>query len=149
MVTVTTLEQIEENIAELERGRADEGKELRKYRALIRRGICFWLYQSQMGFSLAPSRFVGYIDNKLAIHVDNPNIDGRIANAAINRLPGVRFIGNTDLEHTDFDQAYKEFCGTMEVIPTKRGSYWITTKVSEFLGKSELLGRRADACTLL
>lgn len=134
MNIVTTLEQIENNIAELERGRAAGGKELEEYRALIKRGTCFLPYESQMGLSFAPSRFVGYIDNKMATHSDNPNRDGRITNAAINELLGVR-----PSVHTDLEQAYIEFCGMIGVTPSKTGTfgvarkYWITAEISELL----------------
>ncbi|SFQ02433.1 HNH endonuclease [Nitrosomonas cryotolerans] len=138
MKIVTTLEQIEKNIVELERGRAARGKELEEYRALIKRGTCFLPYESQRSLSFAPSRFVGYIDNKLAIHANNPKRDGRITNVAINGILGAR-----PSAHTDLEQAYKEFCETIGVTPAERGAfgierkYWIATKAFENFGKEK------------
>lgn len=134
MNIVTTLEQIKNNIAELERGRRAGGEELKEYRALIKRGTCFLPYKSQMKLSFAPSRFVGYIDNKLATHADNPVRDGRITNASINQVLGTRPNTNTVLE-----QAYIEFCRSIGVTPSKTGTfgverkYWVTAEVSELL----------------
>lgn len=104
MNVVTTLKQIANNIAELDRGRNAGGEELEEYQALIKRGTCFLPYESKTGLSFAPSRFVGYIDNKLASHADNPNRYGRVTNDAINLVLGARPSTNTALE-----RAYKEF----------------------------------------
>ncbi|MFO1435495.1 MAG: hypothetical protein U1F34_03705 [Gammaproteobacteria bacterium] len=84
MNVVVNLEQIKNNIAELERGRRAAGKEREEYWALIKRGICFLPYDTQMGLSFAPSRFIGYIDNRLATHASNPDRDGRVTNDAID-----------------------------------------------------------------
>lgn len=131
---VTTLKQIKNNIAELERERRARGKALKEYRALIKRGTCFLPYESQMGLSFAPSRFVGYIDNKLATHADNPVKDGRVTNVAINKVFRTRPSTNTALE-----QAYIKFCKEIGVTPSKTGTfgverkYWVTAEVSELL----------------
>lgn len=134
MKVVKNLKQIANNVAELERGRAADGEELKEYRALIKRGTCFLPYESQMGLSFAPSRFVGYIGNKLVTHADNPNRDGRITNSAINEILGCR-----PSAHSGLERAYLEFCGTIGVIPSKTGAfgvarkYWITPEIFELL----------------
>jgi len=83
MKTITTHEQIQTNIAELERVRMSEDEELEEYRRLIKRGTCFLPYETKAGLSFAPSRFIGYVENKVATHAGNPNRDGRITNSAI------------------------------------------------------------------
>lgn len=134
MNVVTTLEQIKNNIAELERGRRAGGKALEEYQALIKRGTCFLPYESEKGLSFAPSRFVGYIDNKLATHANNQIRDGRDTNVAINQLIGTRPSSNTALE-----QAYIEFCRAIAVTPSKTGAfgverkYWVTTEASDLI----------------
>lgn len=137
MSVITTLEQIKHNIAELERGRRATGNALEEYRALIKRGTCFLPYESQIGLSFAPSRFVGYVDNKLANHADNPARDGRVTNAAINQVLGARPTANPALE-----QVYLEFCRVIGVSPSKTGTfgverkYWVTADISELLEDS-------------
>lgn len=134
MNIVTTLEQVRNNITELERERSARGNTLEEYQALIKRGTCFLPYISKIGISFAPSRFIGYIDNKLATHKDNPVRDGRVTNAAINQLLGARPCMNTALE-----QAYIKFCGAIGVAPSKTGAfgverkYWVTAEVSKVL----------------
>ncbi|MBC3812859.1 HNH endonuclease [Undibacterium aquatile] len=134
MNVVTTLEQIKNNIAELERGRRARNEEQAEYRTLIKRGTCFLPYEAQTGLSFAPSRFVGYIDNKLATHANNPGRDGRVTNAAINAVLGSKPIINTVL-----DKAYFSFCESIGVNPSKTGTfgverkYWISPEVSELL----------------
>jgi len=136
MKVVTSFTQIEINIAELERGRSATGAELEEYRELIKRGTCFLPYESQRGLSFAPSRFIGYIDNKLATHANNPNRDGRITNTAINEILASRPSVSSVLE-----QAYLEFCGTIGVTPSKTGTfgvarkYWVGEKYDEFLAR--------------
>lgn len=134
MNVVANLKQIKNNIAELERGRRSRGKEQEEYQALVKRGTCFLPYESQTGLSFAPSRFVGYIDNNLATHANNPDRDGRVTNAAINLVLGTKPSTNTVLE-----QAYIDFCGSIGVVPSKKGTfgverkYWVTPEVFELL----------------
>lgn len=137
MNVVGTLEQIKSNIAELERGRRSSDETQVEYRALIKRGTCFLPYESQAGLSFAPSRFIGYINNKLATHASNPIRDGRITNAAINQVLGVRPHTNATLE-----KAYIEFCGSVGVNPSKTGTfgverkYWVTQDVFDYLERN-------------
>lgn len=134
MNVVTTLEQIENNIAELERGRATIGNAGEGYKALIKRGTCFLPYRSKIGLSFAPSRFIGYVGNKLESHADNSDRDGRVTNVAINQLLGSRPGTNAALE-----KLYIEFCGEIGVTPSQTGAfgierkYWVTAEVFELL----------------
>lgn len=131
MAVVKNLNQIKSNIAELELGRASSGEEFEKYKALIKRGTCFLPYEATAGLSFAPSRFIGYIGNKLANHAENPDRDGRVTNASINMIVGVKPIA-----HIIMEQVYIEFCETLKVIPSKKGrKYWITSEISELIDK--------------
>ena len=132
MNVVTTLDQILSDIAELERGRDEGGDALEEYRSLVKRGICFLPYESQERFAFAPSRFISYLDNRLATHADNPSRDGGITNAAINSVLGVKPTENAVLE-----KAYLEFCDTIEVTPSRVRSrkYWKTPDVRQLFEK--------------
>jgi hypothetical protein len=135
MKVVKTRKQIANNITELERGRNPRGKNFKEYRKLIKLGICFLPYKSQKGLSFAPSRFVGYVNNKLATHADNLDKNGRKTNDAINSV----LLGTKPTTDVALGQAYIEFCRTIGVTPSKRGAfgrkrkYWITPEVLNLL----------------
>ena len=132
MNVVTTLDQIMSNIAELERGRDEGGDALEEYRSLVKRGICFFPYESQEQCAFAPSRFIGYLDNRLATHADNPSRDGGITNAAINSVLGVV----KPTENAVLEADYLEFCVTIGVTPSRvRRKYWKTPDIREFFDK--------------
>lgn len=131
MKLVKTLDQILSNIAELECDREEGGDALEKYRSLVKLGICFFPYESQERFAFAPSRFIGYLDNRLATHADNPDRDGGETNKAINRVLGVKPTENAVLE-----EAYREFCVAIGVTHSERcRKYWKTPDVRELFEK--------------
>ncbi len=124
MHAVTTIEQIHENIAELERGRSAGGRDAEEYRALVRRGTCFLPYPSTPGqLSFAPSRFIGYVGNKLTTHADNVGRDGRQTNVAINEILGLRPYSNDALE-----RRYRAFCSELSIVPLRTGTYGVARK---------------------
>ena len=140
MKVVTTVDQILTNISELERARGASSKELQSaYRQLIKRGTCFLSYKSDAGIAFAPSRFVGYVNNKMASHAANLNKDGRITNAALRRVLGAPPIPDVALE-----QLYVAFCGQLGFAPSKTGSfgvgrkYWASSDVIEVLDQNEI-----------
>lgn len=134
MIAVTTLEQVKENIAELERGRSASGESAAEYRALIRRGTCFVPYISNQGLAFAPSRFIGYVGNKLETHKDNSDRDGGVTNATISNILEMK--PRSDLS---FERHYFLFCAQVGVQPSQAGSfgaarkYWITPEALEVI----------------
>lgn len=145
MNVVSTMEHIEQNLAELELGREGAGADAEEYVALIKRGTCFLPYLCDSGLAFAPSRFIGYIDNKLATHADNPNRDGRVTNAALNSLYGAPPLADGTLE-----SRYLEFCSEMGLNPSRTGAfgvtrkYWITPEITDFLLQEEEAAIAAD-----
>jgi putative restriction endonuclease len=140
MKVVTSADQILANLAELERGRSSASESLRNaHRQLIRRGTCFLSYQSSEGIGFAPSRFVGYMNNKLASHTANPNRDGRVTNAALTAILEVPPSPDADLE-----KRYLAFCDLIGVSPSKTGTfgvprkYWASSDVLELLDQEEV-----------
>jgi hypothetical protein len=136
MTVVETMEQVEQNLAELERGR--EGADVEEYLGLIKRGTCFLPYLSERGLAFAPSRFIGYQENRLAIHADNPRRDGRVTNAALNGIYGISPAPDSTLE-----RRYLDFCSTLGLIPSSTGAfgvarkYWVTPEVIELLEQEQ------------
>lgn len=135
MKLVTEISQVAENIAELERGRsASDEASAEEYRSLIKRGTCFVPYASSEGLSFAPSRFVGYVENKLATHANNPDRDGRITNSALNKVFGSQPHSDASLE-----DRYLTFCARVGIQPAKSGAfgvarkYWVTSEAIDIL----------------
>lgn len=124
MRVVTDLSQIQENIAELERGLLNsESVDIDEYRSLIKRGTCFVPYISSEGLAFSPSRFVGYVGNSLTTHSDNPDRDGRITNVALNKLFGIRPLQNASLE-----SKYIAFCERVGIKASLAGAFGVSRK---------------------
>jgi putative restriction endonuclease len=106
---VTSREQIDKNIAELERLRQmGAGPQFRDYVSLIKLGTCFVPYKSVAGLAFAPSRFLGYVDNSLPKHGGNARKDGRLTNPAISEI-----LGKTPEEDAELDERYRAFCSSL------------------------------------
>lgn len=124
MRVVTEIGQIHENIAELERGRLSvRSFDVDEYRSLVKKGTCFVPYSSPKGVAFAPSRFVGYIGNSLETHADNPDRDGRVTNAALSRVFGIRPQANANLE-----SRYLTFCERVGIKASVAGAFGVTRK---------------------
>lgn len=116
MELVANREQIDANIAELERLRqTGAGPQFRDYVSLIKLGTCFLPYKSGAGLAFAPSRFIGYVDNSLAKHASNAAKDGRLTNPAISGI-----LHSTPEENAELDERYRAFCASLgfEARPT-------------------------------
>ncbi|MHB1512349.1 MAG: HNH endonuclease [Acidiferrobacter sp.] len=137
MQSVTTMKQVLANIAELERGRTANSME---YLGLITRGTCFVPYSSDVGIAFAPSRFIGYVGNKLSSHTSNPDRDGRVTNAALTRI-----IESPPLPDAALEKRYIAFCRQIGVSASKAGAfgnkrkYWIPPDIADLLDTEALV----------
>lgn len=92
---------------------------------LISRGTNFVVYKSGNKTHFAPSRFVGYLNNSLIVHMVRRNgKDGRETTSTINKILGCQCAYDKELE-----KEYLEFCNELEVtskrmINTQR-KYWV------------------------
>lgn len=132
MDVVTSLNEIENNIRELERGRSSVGRDFDEYKSLITRGKNFFPYLSQKGISFAPSRFIGYINNSLKTHTNYPNRDGRVTSKTITQILNIQRRPSRALE-----QAFSKFCESIGVIPAASfgniRKYWLTPEINTIL----------------
>lgn len=146
MTVVKNMEQVEQNIAELERGRM--GPEIEEYLALIKRGTCFLPYLSENGLAFAPSRFIGYQNNSLESHAENQHRDGRATNAALNSI-----CSSPPRHESKLERRYRDFCFNLGIAPSSTGAfgvarkYWITREVIE-LFEHEQAATIASSTTL-
>lgn len=124
MDLVTSREQIDTNIAELERlRRIGAGPEFRDYISLVKLGTCFLPYKSELGMAFAPSRFLGYIDNSLQKHAGNDRKDGKLTNPAISKI-----LHATPEEDTELDERYRAFCASLGFQARECGNFGAARK---------------------
>lgn len=92
---------------------------------LISRGTDFVVYKSGDKIHFAPSRFVGYLNNSLMVHLVKKNgKDGTKTTPAINKV-----LGNPCEYDKELEKDYLEFCNKLEVTPKKmvktQRKYWV------------------------
>jgi len=131
------IENLKELIANIETIECyiTEGNEYEKLEAvkLIKRGTCFIAYKIGNEIRFAPSRFIGYKDNKLEAHKLSPTKDGRITNNSIIKILKCRPIQANDLESN-----YVQYCNSLGIIANDKGSfgaprkYWLIEIKGDF-----------------
>lgn len=119
MKLIETDRQLISNIETLERY-LTEGNEFScgEAKSLIKRGTCFVAYQIVNEVRFAPSRFIGYIDNKLEKHSASTEKDGRETNKAINEILKTKPLSNDSL-----NSKYIEYCRKLNIQPSEKGSF--------------------------
>ncbi|MQT49013.1 MULTISPECIES: HNH endonuclease [Pseudomonas] len=138
MELVVNEEQVAENLAELDRARALADADGKIYRDLIKRGTCYLPYLTDAGIAFAPSRFIGYVGNKVHSHSSNREKHGSDTNIALNKIYGSYPALNESLQ-----LAFESFCVSIGVAPSRKGSfgvtrkYWVTDDVSEVIAKGQ------------
>src|SRR5690606_20169162 len=122
------------------------GADRRGWAGLVQRGTTFVAYPSEGGLAFAPSRFIGYRDNNLRAHSENPLKDGRDTNPAIERVLGSKPAPSRDLEN-----AYRQFCVNQGIEPRPAGSfgvtrtYWVLPEARQYLGVAPSYPSTAEA----
>lgn len=138
MKLIKTRGQLISNIESVENyltnGTEIEKKDIRK---LIRKGKCLVAYKANNETRFAPSRFLGYVDNKLNKHQKSNTKDGREANVVIQKALGTKLNSNTDLE-----KKYIKYCKNIGVQPSNysKRKYWSLTLDNDFIENQELDG---------
>jgi hypothetical protein len=124
MRLVSTIEEIEANVAVLERARQTRNDDIAdEYRSLIRRGTCFLPYAAAGSIAFAPSRFIGYAGNSFDKHRKNRTRDGRLTNKAINQI-----LGEGPESSPVVDQLYRSFCKSIGVDASEAGTFGVRRK---------------------
>lgn len=138
MKLVANEEQVAENLAELDRARHSPDGDGKVYRDLIKLGTCYLAYLTDTGIAFAPSRFIGYVGNKVQIHGSNKKKHGSITNVALSRIYGSDPVQNENLQ-----VAFDSFCVSLGVAPSRKGSfgatrkYWVTDDVSQVIARGQ------------
>jgi hypothetical protein len=93
---------------------------------LIKRGTCFLAIKSYEGYKFYPSRFIGYVNNNMAKHLNNDYKDGRETNVAISNIVGFKPKQNPTL-----NLEYTKYCERLGFIANDRGTFGVERKFWE------------------
>lgn len=141
MKLIKNKEQLIKNIDTLE-SYLTEGDEfeISEATSLVKRGTCFVAYQVDKELRFAPSRFIGYVNNKLEIHSVSHK-DGRETNKAIIDILTDKPTPNDNLEKKYFD-----YCNQLGIQPNEKGAFGVQRKFwrlnieKEFDNNADLTG---------
>lgn len=124
MKLINSQNQLIKNIDTLE-GYLTEGDEYssNEAKALVKRGTCFVAYTIETELRFAPSRFIGYVNNKLDRHSAYDDKDGRETNKVINQILGTKPEPNDKL-----NKKYLEYCDSLGIQPSEKGSFGVARK---------------------
>lgn len=122
MKLITSKEQLIANIETVENYLADGKTDDRTTMfELIRKGKCLVAYKIKNEYRFAPSRFLGYVNNSLAIHTSATTKDGRETNSLITKVLKSKLTSNLLLENK-----YIQYCKSLGLQPSNYGKrkYW-------------------------
>ncbi len=125
MQLIKKKEQLVKNIETVERYLVEGTNEEQQYiRDLIRRGKCFVAYQVGNETRMAPSRFLGYIQNNILKHTKARSIkaiDGRETNPVISTVLDFKL-----QQSVEYESLYLKYCNSLGITPAdhKNRKYW-------------------------
>lgn len=118
METIHTLDELRNNLRTIEDYlTSDDTDEASFAEDLIRRGTCFVAYEVGNQLRFAPSRFIGYLNNSVTEHLDNPTKHGNITNRAVRQLLG------REQPNIKLDEDYRTYCLTLGINPPTTGAF--------------------------
>ena len=119
MKLINSKNQLIKNIDTLE-GYLTEGDEFSssETKALVKRGTCFVAYKIDKELRFAPSRFIGYVDNKLGKHTASDSKDGRETNKVI-----IQILGTQPQPNDKLNDKYLEYCNRLGIQPSEKGAF--------------------------
>ena len=126
MERINNREDIMDNIATLDKYLENKSASEYDY-ALdkIKRGNCFIAVKCVNGtYRFYPSRFIGYKNNTMNSHDNNPEKDGRETNVYIREV-----LGSKESFDALLEDKYLDYCSSLNITPGKREKlsrkYWI------------------------
>lgn len=142
MKLINSKNQLIKNIDTLE-SYLTEGEEYssNEVKALVKRGTCFVAYKVDNEIRFAPSRFIGYINNKLDRHSASEEKDGRETNKAI-----IKILESKPLPNDKLNQKYLKYCNRLGIQPSEKGSFgaprkfWQLELDQDFENNTDLTG---------
>lgn len=133
MHLITIIDQLIKNIETLENYLTEEDENSRiEATLLVKRGTCFVAYNINEELRFAPSRFIGYIDNKLDKHSSSLEKDGGETNKVINEILGTKPESNNKL-----NLQYIDYCNRLGIKPSENGSFGAPRKFWQLIIDNE------------
>lgn len=138
MRLITNEKQLVANIETVEKYLVEGSESERTFiRDLIRRGKCFVAYEVDREIRMAPSRFLGYVENNVSKHEKARKekiIDGRETNPVISDILNVKLQSSVELE-----KQYLSYCNNLSIIPADYDNrrYWMFKLEAKFGGFAE------------
>ena len=137
---ITELIHLENNIETLENSLTIKTETIRSTaQQLVMQGTCFVAYSVGEEMRFAPSRYLGYKDNKPFKYI--LGIDGRETNKVISKMLGLQPIVDPNLE-----ALYLSYCNNLGIKPNLKGAYghprkyWKLELQHEFEGNIQIEG---------
>ena len=126
---IETVEELKTNLNQVENYLNDsEDDVLDKIKSLIKNGKNFVAYQIENTNEIhfAPSRFIGYLNNSLKVHLERNNgKDGRETSPCIDKL-----LSQVRKYDDELEKQYLDFCSKLEVTPANvERKYWRLTNI--------------------
>ena len=84
---------------------------------LVKRGTCFVAKLTDEGYRFYPSRFIGYANNSMLSHENNPYKSGIETNPAISQI-----IGTQPRPNPILDKEYRIYCEELGFIANEKGT---------------------------
>lgn len=123
---IISVSELMENLSQIDAYLSDDNEEhYNNVRKLIGNGIDFVVYKYRGDNHLAPSRFIGYLQNDIITHfIKNNGKHGSKTTQAINKI-----LGYTCEYDKSIDKEYLVFCKKNGIIPRKmikrKRKFWI------------------------
>jgi len=128
-IFISNCEELFRNSLTFEKGLHNEGDK-KKYMALVKGGKCFLPYfNDKKGLFFAPSRFLGYKNNNIDIHIKNIAKDGRVTNKVINKILQYHPTGSS-LFSSKFEEFLDKLGIQKDLTAIDKLKFWITPEVN-------------------
>lgn len=94
--------------------------------SLIKKGVCFIAVRTEKGYRFYPSRFIGYSNNSMDKHLNNPNKDGKETNPVISSV----LLQKPTLDPV-LEKEYRSYCERLGFVPWEKGAFGVERKYWE------------------
>jgi hypothetical protein len=137
--TIVSLHELIDNIETLENHLVSSNDASRDAaQRLVKQGTCFVAYIINGDIRFAPSRYLGYKDNKpYKYRID---VDGRETNNIISKI-----LGSSPVEDKELESSYLTFCSQLGFVGNAQGrfgvtrKYWVLKIDQDFTSNEEIL----------
>ena len=118
-------EELFANIRILDKYLADKTEPFYEFALnLIKKGICFVVIKEKNSYRFYPSRFIGYYNNSMDAHLNNPLKSGIDTNQVISEI-----LGSKPKVNPELDKHYQEFCESLGLVISDKSSFGVERSI--------------------